>query len=99
MNKLLHFLTNKKSIIVLSTIFIIGPLLYLSFFVYPSADDFSYAVIHKELSFFNEQKEIYLTWSSRYFATAALSLTALNFGVIKYYGFYQLQVCFSFILD
>lgn len=87
MNKLLHGLKTNKSAIVLLTILIIGPLLYLSFFVYPSADDFSYAVIHKEMSFFEKQKEVYLTWSSRYFATATLSLTALNFGSIHYYGF------------
>lgn len=87
MNKILQCLINKKSSIVLLTILVIGPLIYLSFFVYPSADDFSYAVIHKEMSFFEKQKEVYFTWSSRYFATAALSLTALNFGSIHYYGF------------
>ncbi|KAA5532948.1 DUF6056 family protein [Paenimyroides baculatum] len=87
MNKILQCLINKKSSIVLLIILVIGPLFYLSFFVYPSADDFSYAVMHKGMSFFEKQKEVYFTWSSRYFATAALSLTALNFGSIHYYGF------------
>lgn len=86
MNKLLYSSKNNKNGIVLLTILVISPLLYLSFFVYPSADDFSYAVIHNEMSFFEKQKEVYFTWSSRYFATAALSLTALNFGSIHYYG-------------
>lgn len=86
MNTIISCLISKKRIVLFLALLIIGPLIYLSFFTYPSADDFSYAVIFKEMSFSEKQKEIYLTWSSRYFATAALSLSPLNFGSIHYYG-------------
>lgn len=98
MNTIISCLISKKSIVLFLALLIIGPLIYLSFFTYPSADDFSYAVIFNEMSFFEKQKEIYLTWSSRYFATAALSLSPLNFGSIHYYGFLSVASLLLFYL-
>ncbi|MBA5794096.1 hypothetical protein H1R17_02375 [Flavobacterium sp. xlx-214] len=85
MIKIKDFL-NSKFAIILFIIIISAPLFYLSYFVYPSADDFSYAVMHNESSFFDKQKAFYFSWTSRYLATAVLSLTFLNFGSIHYYG-------------
>ena len=85
MLKIKDFL-NSRFVIILFIIIVIAPLFYLSYFVYPSADDFSYAVMHNESSFFDKQKAFYFSWTSRYIATAALSVTFLNFGSVHYYG-------------
>lgn len=79
---------SKIYILILLNILIIGPILFLSFYNYPSADDFSYGAALKSKDFFEVQIERYLNWTSRYFATAVLSLSPITFGTIKYFGLY-----------
>ena len=101
MSNFLYRLRANQIFILFASLLIIVPLFLLCYYVYPSADDFSYAVMYDEMSFFEKQKEIYMTWSSRYFATFILSISFLNFGTIYYYGLYSVLgiVLFYFSLS
>ncbi|HOY32995.1 MAG TPA: DUF6056 family protein [Bacteroidales bacterium] len=54
---------------------LIAPLFFLSFFVYPSADDYSVFNLTQQHGYFAYQKYIYLNWTGRY---SANFLEALN---------------------
>ncbi len=69
---------------------VIAPVFFLSYFNFPSADDFSYGVNPGNLSFFEIQIERYLNWTSRYFATLILILSPIAFGSVKFYGIYTI---------
>lgn len=67
--------------------FITVVLLYaaLSFFNFPSADDFSYASMAISKGFWGAQHQWYVDWSGRYTSTAMLSVSPLVYG--WYFGY------------
>lgn len=80
----------KYLLLVLINILILSPIVFLSFYNYPSADDYSYGIALKESSFWDIQVRRYLDWTSRYFATAILTISPIGFGSIKYFGVYTI---------
>jgi len=81
--------TYVKNSLVLTNILILAPLLFLCFYIYPSADDFSYGIALRENTFLDVQKNAYINWTSRYIATAILTLSPIAFSSIKYFGLYS----------
>jgi len=56
-----------------------------SFFIYPQADDFSYASRVLEFGFKEAQLSEYMKWNGRYVATALLSISPLIWGKLFHY--------------
>ncbi|CVK15934.1 hypothetical protein Ga0061079_10452 [Apibacter mensalis] len=61
------------------------PLLYLSFYNEPSADDYTYAIKLCKNSFFYTQYYEYMHWGSRYIATAILIADPIHWG--SFFGY------------
>ncbi|TGN26390.1 DUF6056 family protein [Empedobacter tilapiae] len=82
----------KKSVLILIILnfLILFPIIFLCFYNYPSADDFSYGVALKNNSFVDIQIQRYLDWTSRYIATGVLTVSPLAFNSINYFGIYSL---------
>jgi hypothetical protein len=77
------------------SLFCILPFLFLSFFNYPSADDYSMTFVLEKLKFWGAQKYWYLGWSGRYISTAILSLFhPLLFKKILLYQLYPILLFF-----
>jgi len=86
-NNLLKALFTDKFLIFLLILFLI-PLLYLCFYIHPSADDFVYGSWYKNVnhtSFFEYHRQNYLTWNGRYFSTLLLSINPLVFKCLTGY--------------
>lgn len=60
------------------------PLILVSYFNAPTADDFKMANVYNQSSFWVLQKDTYLHWSGRYFATAILWLHPLLYAQCFY---------------
>ncbi|WP_460879602.1 hypothetical protein [Pontibacter rugosus] len=62
---------NKKTywFILVLGIYCLLPFLVLSFYTYPQADDFDFAVRDSQNSFWETQVYSYLNWSGRFFGT------------------------------
>ena len=90
----------KKSLLalIILNVLVLFPILFLCFYNYPSADDFSYGVALKDSSFMDIQIQRYLNWTSRYFATAVLTITPLAFNSINYFGIYSIVFIGLFII-
>jgi len=61
------------------------PSFIISFFDNPSADDFCYSGISKNMGFLKAQFHWYGSWSGRYFSTAEMSFNPLTFGWVAGY--------------
>lgn len=61
------------------------PFILISYYNYPSADDFNYSAVTNNLGFWKAQVFWYLNWSGRYFSSAILSLNPLIFNSIILY--------------
>lgn len=59
-------------------VLVLVPYLALSFFVHPSADDYTYANGFQSLGFLEAQKNVYESWSGRYVATALMSVNPVS---------------------
>lgn len=70
---------SSEMFLILLGVFTVIPFIIISYFNHPAADDFSYAVESLSRGFGNAQIWWYTNWSSRYFATALLSLNPLVF--------------------
>lgn len=90
----------KKSLLalIILNVLVLFPILFLCFYNYPSADDFSYGVALKDSSFMDIQIQRYLNWTSRYFATAVLTITPLAFNSTNYFGIYSIIFIGLFII-
>lgn len=66
------------------------PLLYLSFFNEPSADDFNYAIKLDKDSFLGIEYYEYMHWGSRYTATAVLITDPIHWG--SFLGYRMISV-------
>ncbi|MDO5615677.1 MAG: DUF6056 family protein [Cruoricaptor ignavus] len=88
---------NSFYILLIINLLIILPLIYLSFYNYPSADDFSYAADAGK-GFMERQISRYNTWTSRYMATALLTTSPLNFGSDGFFGIYTLVFILLFYI-
>jgi len=77
------------------SLFCILPFFFLSFFNYPSADDYTMTFVLEKLKFWGAQKYWYLGWSGRYISTAILSLFhPLLFKKILLYQLYPILLFF-----
>lgn len=83
---------NKLTVLFIINLIVILPLFYLSFYTYPSSDDFSYGMeSYKGFEgFIQTQVDFYNRWSSRYMATAFLITSPLSFGTDQYFGIYPI---------
>lgn len=66
-------------LIILGLLVLIAPFFLLSFFAYPSADDFILSATVKNYKFFEYQQFAYNSWGGRYFGTFIVSLNPLCF--------------------
>lgn len=80
---------NRKLLVFVNAL-IISPVLFLAFFNYPAADDFSYAINPESLNFFQIHVDKYLNWTSRYFATSVLISSPIAYGMTSYFWVYPL---------
>lgn len=67
------------------------PLLFLSFYNEPSADDYAYAIKLFKDSFFNIEYYEYMHWGSRYTATAVLITNPIHWGY--FFGYKIISIC------
>ncbi|MDM1298283.1 hypothetical protein HXZ94_07185 [Empedobacter falsenii] len=90
----------KKSLLalIILNVLVLLPILFLCFYNYPSADDFSYGVALKNNSFMDIQIDRYFDWTSRYFATAVLTITPLAFNSMNYFGVYSIIFILLFVI-
>jgi len=72
--------------------FTILPLLVISYFNQPSADDYCYAAKAQSLGFWNAQIDFYRGWSGRYLSTALLSFDILVKGKIILYKLFPIAL-------
>ena len=79
-----------KISLLLITLSILIPIVFLSFFNYPAADDFSYGVNPQGLGFIEKNIDRYFNWTSRYFATSVLISSPIVFGSTSYFWIYPL---------
>lgn len=85
-----------RSILIFFNCLIILPFLFLAFFNYPAADDFSYAINPNNLNFIQNNVERYLNWTSRYFATSILISSPIAYGITSYFWIYPLVLVLLF---
>jgi hypothetical protein len=95
MQKLKAFLITNWVLII--GIFAIMPFIMLSFFNYPSSDDFCYSLQSMKLGFWKAQLKTYEGWSGRYFATAILSINPLVFKWIDGYKILSASILVMFM--
>lgn len=79
-----------KISLLLITLSTLIPIVFLSFFNYPAADDFSYGVNPQGLGFIEKNIDRYFNWTSRYFATSVLISSPIVFGSTSYFWIYPL---------
>lgn len=86
-NKIIKFVLTKISklfesdnLIIIIGVLSILPFLIISIFINPSADDFCYNNISRDVGYWNTQLDAYNGWTGRYFSTAVLSIRALVSG-------------------
>ena len=79
-----------QHLLILINCLAILPLLFLAYFNYPTADDFSYAVNPNNLNFIEHNIDRYLNWTSRYFATSVLISSPIAHGIINYFWVYPI---------
>lgn len=70
------------------------PFLILSFYCFPSVDDYSFANITDDHGYFGAQIHWFTTWTGRYFSTALLSISPI---LLKSFFLYQLVSLLVFI--
>ena len=78
--------------IILLGVFTILPLLVISFFNQPSADDYCYAAKAQNLGFWDAQIYFYTGWSGRYLSTALLSIDILIKGKLVLYKIFPIAL-------
>ena len=77
------------------SLFCILPFFFLSFFNYPSADDYTMTFVLEKLKFWGAQKYWYFGWTWRYVTTAIFSLFhPLLFKRILLYQLYPILLFF-----
>lgn len=75
---------------------VLTPYLFLGFFNFPSADDFTYAVPMLQKGFWQAQVDWYTQWSGRFVSTAVLSVSPITFK--SYVGYKLIGITtFSFL--
>lgn len=74
------------------------PLVVLSFFNHPSADDFCFSATANQMGFWDAQIRWYNFWTGRYFSTALLSINPLVFYNISLYQTIPLFLIFFLLL-
>ncbi|MCX2740244.1 DUF6056 family protein [Pontibacter anaerobius] len=75
--------------LILLGIYCLLPFLLLSFYAYPQADDYPFALRDRQTDFWNTQVILYQHWSGRFFGTAILRLNPLithSFSTYPYYA-------------
>lgn len=91
---------NKKNLFILIIlIFLIIPFFWLSFFIHPSADDYSFSHIIKVCGRWAYQVSMYNHWSGRYFANLIFSLNPLTFDSFGGYKIFALLLLTAFVLS
>jgi len=73
-------------------VFTIFPLLVISYFNQPSADDYCYAAKAQNLGFWNAQIDSYLGWTGRYLSTILLSFDILIKGKFILYKLFPIAL-------
>lgn len=96
MNRLLDFIIKHKYLIlILCLLFILLPYIYISFFVHPIADDFTYSIKGKNYGILEVLKYEYLHWNGRYSSNLFVILNPIVFNSLIGY---KLVPVFSIIL-
>ena len=94
---------NKLKIIILAFIILFFPFIALSFFVFPTTDDYCHSLAVMDMGYWNYQVHYWKTWSGRYVGTLISSTQPLAYGSYLGYkiapivimGFYtHAMVCF-----
>ncbi|MFT2007183.1 DUF6056 family protein [Pontibacter sp. 13R65] len=72
------------------------PLLLLTAYNYPGADDFGFAVRDRTMGFWESQEYFYREWSGRYFATGIMRISPLVWGSIAGYKWLSALLLLAF---
>ena len=84
MDKLAHYLTTHrgavKKALALGLLLSIVPFLLLTFFAQPAYDDYCLAAKARELGFVEALKDLYNTWTGKYFYAVLVNLSPVTFG-------------------
>ena len=81
LNKFFYWLLNNNSIIIGGIIFFLCiSFIYLSFFIHPSGDDYTYAFLELKSPFFSAYLDEYFLWNGRYFSNFFVLKNPLTFG-------------------
>ena len=94
-------MTNKKGLLLLLSILIllILPFFILSFYIHPSADDYSFSYLVKAFGRWDYQYFTYANWSGRYFTNFIFSLNPLTFDYFIGYKIFPLVLLTAFVLS
>lgn len=87
-----------KRLLLLALLLSVVPFLLLTIFSHPAHDDFNFAIRVFKNGFIATQRDFYLGWTGRYFATAISSLTPLTFGgFVAYKAVGSLAILLTFV--
>ncbi len=86
-SSLIDFLRNYKNLLITSgLILLLLPFIYISLYVHPIADDFTYAVKGRTYDIFDNLAGEYLNWNGRYFSNFLVIINPITFG---WFGMYK----------
>lgn len=78
---------NKKDLLITSVlVLLLLPFIYISLFIHPIADDFTYAVKGRTYDIFDNLVGEYLNWNGRYFSNLLVIINPITYG---WFGLYK----------
>ncbi|MCE6989190.1 hypothetical protein [Dyadobacter sp. CY323] len=76
---------NRLKLLVLAFAILLLPFIALSFFTFPTTDDYCHTLTVNDMGYWAYQKHYWLTWSGRYIGTLISSTQPLTYG--SYFGY------------